>query len=316
MLGVAVAAMLVAGSGVRAEPKPTGDPRTVLERIATHLSDYYSRAQSLIGQEDVLQQPIKSDMSMDGMPMRYAYRLRLEWTPPERDEVPGATMMRELLTVNGRRPRAKDKPKCMQPSEAWPEPLTMFRPEERDGFEFKWVGAGRMDGVETISLDFRERPAKPQAEPEVNWRQGADEDDQCASYSIPGRTQGRVWVDRRTGEVLRLDQNMFGPIDIKVPKELQNKWRTSYFTIDRYTKSTRYKRVVFQDPDESLMLPESIQTMTLSRGNAQPMRITQRFTHYRRFVTGGHLVEEQGESPDSREERASPTRAVPSAAIP
>ena len=29
----------------------------------------------------------------------------------------------------------------------WPEPLTMFRPEEREGFEFKWIGVGRMDGV-------------------------------------------------------------------------------------------------------------------------------------------------------------------------
>ena len=292
VLGLAAVAMLIASSGVRAQRKPTGDPVPVLERIARHLSDYYSRAQSLIGQEEVVQQPIKSDMSMDGMPMRYAYRLRLEWTPPERDEVPGATMMRELLTVNGRRPRPKDKPKCLQPSEAWPEPLTMFRPEEREAWEFKWVGPGRMDGVETIALDFHERPVKPQPEPEANFRQGADEEDQCASYSIPGRTSGRVWVDSHSGEVLRLDQSLFGPIDIKVPKELQNKWRTSYFTIDRYMKSTRYKRVAFQDPDESLMLPESIQTLTISRGNAQPMRVTQRFTHYRRFVTGGRLVEE------------------------
>lgn len=290
VLGCVAAAALAAGSSPRAESKG-GDPVPVLDSIVSHVTDYYSRAQSLIGREEVIQQPIKSDLSFEGMPTRYAYQLRLEWAPPEPDAVPGATMMRELLTVNGRVPKPKDKPKCMQPREEWPEPLTMFLPEEREAFQFKWAGLGRMDGVETVSLDFQERPVTPRPEPTVTFREGASEDDQCASYAVPGRTQGRVWVNRRSGEVLRLDQNMFGPVDIKVPKELQRKWRTSFFTIDRHSTSTRYKRVRFQDPDESLMLPDSIQTVSISRGNAQPMRVTQRFTNYRRFLTGGRLVE-------------------------
>lgn len=290
VLAFVAAAALAAASAPRAESKG-GDPGPVLESIVSHVADYYSRAQSLIGREEVTQQPIKMDLSFEGMPTRYAYQLRLEWAPPENDAVPGATMMRELLTVNGRVPKPKDKPKCMQPQEDWPEPLTMFLPEERQAFLFKWAGVGRMDGVETVSIDFQERPVTPRPEPTVTFREGANEDDQCASYAVPGRTHGRVWVNRRSGEVLRLDQNMFGPIDIKVPRELQRKWRTSFFTIDRYSRSTRYKRVRFQDPDEALMLPDSIQTVSISRGNAQPMRVTQRFTNYRRFLTGGRLVE-------------------------
>jgi hypothetical protein len=50
---------------------------------------------------------------------------------------------------------------------------------------------------------------------------------------------------------------------------------------------------MFRDPDEWMMLPASIDTLTIWRGgNSQPMRKTQRFADYRRFVTGGRLVDE------------------------
>jgi hypothetical protein len=287
VLGFVAATALVAGSSLRAESK--GNPRPVLDRIVTHITDYYSRAQSLIGHEEVVRQPIHLDLSMEGFPTRYGYQLRLEWTPPDVDDTPKATMLRELLTVNGRRPKPKDKPRCSQPKETWEEPLAMFLPEARDAWEFKWAGTGRMDGRPTVSLDFQEKIDKDKRRPEAEWAKSDDE--ACVSFSIPGRTRGRVWVDAETGEVLRLDESILGPIDIDVPREQQKYWHTSLLTLDRWTKSIRYKRVRFDEPAESMMLPESIQQISIMRGGAQPMRITQRFRDYRRFLTGGRLVE-------------------------
>lgn len=293
-LGFVVMATLVAEHGVRAQRKPSIDPTPFLDHIAHHLNDYYSRAQSLVSREEVTHQPIKPDLSFDGMPTRFAFRLRLEWSPPENGAEAGATMLRELLTVNGRVPKPKDKPKCLQPRESWSEPLAMFLPEARHEFTFKWAGAGRMDGVNTVSIDFEEHKSPVRPEPqEASAREGVEDEDSCISYSVVGQVKGRVWVSPETGEVLRLDQSIYGPLDIKLPKKVQPRWQTTFLTVDRYSTSIRYKRVSFQDPEESLVLPESIQTVHVTRGGSGGgSRITQRFTNYRRFITGGRLVEE------------------------
>lgn len=290
VIGIVAATMLlVGGPSVRAQAGR--DPQLIIERIVDHVTRYYARAQSLIGHEEITQQPIRTDMSFDGPSTRYGYQLRLEWAPAEAHQIPTATMIRELLTVNGRPPKLKDKPRCMQPHETWSEPLAMFLPDERKDLEFKWAGTGRMDGRPTVSLDFMHRERRGRATPEASFRTGAD-DSSCVSWSVESRLQGRVWLDDVSGEVLRLDQNVYGPIDIDIPREEQKKWRTTALTIDRHTSSIRYKPVTFEDPVEVIMLPESIQTITLSRGGAQSIRVTQRFKNYRRFLGSGRLLEE------------------------
>ena len=56
--------------------------------------------------------------------------------------------------------------------------------------------------------------------------------------------------------------------------------------------SIEYKCVSFTDPVETLMLPAVIETVTVIRGGAtQRYRITQRLSDYKRFLTGGRVVE-------------------------
>jgi hypothetical protein len=52
----------------------------------------------------------------------------------------------------------------------------------------------------------------------------------------------------------------------------------------------RYRTVAFSDPDEVLLLPESINTFTMVRGGLQSTRRSQTFSDYRRFVTGGRVL--------------------------
>ena len=64
-----------------------------------------------------------------------------------------------------------------------------------------------------------------------------------------------------------------------------------YMTIERADSSIRYRRVPFTDPDETLMLPSSIDTTTIVRNSGSPrVRISQTFGNYRRFVTGSRIV--------------------------
>jgi hypothetical protein len=287
-----VVALTLSISGAAQSARPSApDPNAVLDRIAEHVRGYYSRAQSLIGLETVSLQPIGRDFAANGHARQLVYQMRLEWVPPEHGEAPSATMVRELMTVDGRKPKPKDKPKCSDPRESWDEPLAMFLPEVRETYDFKWAGLGRTDGRPSVSLDFREKPAKAAPPPEPDFAHG--EQEECVSVAVPGRTRGRVWADVETGEVLRLDQSIAAYFDVRLPRAEQDHWQTQFLTLERADTSIRYRRVMFRDPDEWMMLPASIDTLTIWRGgNSQPMRKTQRFADYRRFVTGGRLVDQ------------------------
>jgi hypothetical protein len=61
--------------------------------------------------------------------------------------------------------------------------------------------------------------------------------------------------------------------------------------LERADSSIRYKLVTFTEPNEVVLLPESIEMMSLIRGSGSPrLRTTQRFSGYQRFVTGGRVV--------------------------
>ena len=54
----------------------------------------------------------------------------------------------------------------------------------------------------------------------------------------------------------------------------------------------RYKAVPFTDPDEILLVPESVESLTVVRSALQSTRRTERFSDYRRFLTATRIVEE------------------------
>jgi hypothetical protein len=50
--------------------------------------------------------------------------------------------------------------------------------------------------------------------------------------------------------------------------------------------------VTFHDPEETVMLPESIVSLQVIRNSGAPrVRTIQKFSKYRRFLTGGKIVE-------------------------
>jgi hypothetical protein len=52
--------------------------------------------------------------------------------------------------------------------------------------------------------------------------------------------------------------------------------------------------ITFADPDETLTLPISVDSLTVVRNAGTPrVRKTQRFSNYRRFITGGRIVDQQ-----------------------
>jgi hypothetical protein len=278
------ATLLVATIG----PTLSGQARTgpaldaLLERVGERVEQYYARAQNIMSLETVRVQPLKTDLLSDGFPRRLEYELRVAWEPSEEPgTLPTANVVRQLLRVGGRPPRPGDEPECTDPPSVSPEPLEMLLAGHRSDYVFTEGGAGRVGGRPAVMLDYRSVERGPE---EVTWNE------ECASISLPGRSAGRIWVDAATGDVLRLDERLLGQFDFAVPPE-HARGGSRYMTIERSTSTTRYSPIAFEDPDETLMLPRSIETLQIVRGAGTPrVRITQTFSDYRRFLTDAHIV--------------------------
>jgi hypothetical protein len=260
------------------------DVVALLARVGEQVEQYFARAQSIVCEETVRLQSLGADLMTDGSHARQlVYQLRMAWEPPSTgDGPPDIHVLREIVTIDGRRPRPKDEPGCMDPKPVSPEPLAMLLPARQRDYAFTWAGAGRSDGRPAAMLDYRSLESGP-----VKVTRRND----CISIELPGRSRGRVWIDQATGDVLRLDERLTGMFDVDVPPERRGV-PTGFMTIERADSSIRYKRFAFRDPLEALMLPASIETVTVIRNAGAPrVRKTQVFSNYRRFVTEGRIVQ-------------------------
>ena len=274
IVSIAVAAQSTGGGA---------DLATTLARVGRQVEDYYARARTIVCTEHVLLRPLRSDLTSDDRGRRLVYELRVEWEPPAAGETAGgAQIVRQLRSVNGRSPRPQDEPGCTDPRPVSPEPLTIFLRSRRDQYSFSWAGRGRTNGRATVRLEYKDASSKP---PEVSW-QG-----ECVTIDVPANTRGRAWVDAETGDVLRLDESFVGLFDIPVPQEHQRRGGPRSMTIERADTSIRYREVKFSDPDETMLLPATIDTLLIIRNAGTPrLRMTQTFSAYKRFTTGSRIV--------------------------
>ena len=168
----------------------------------------------------------------------------------------------------------------MDPHAVSPEPLAMLLPRHREEYSFTNVGLSR--DHRTTRIEYRARAA---GKAEVTWK------GDCASFLLPGRTRGHVWIDAGTSDVLRLDESLVGTFDYRFPREHMPFNGPIGFTIERADSTIEYRRVAFRDPDETLLLPERIDSMQVVQGSGVPrLRTTETFANYQRFVTEGRIV--------------------------
>ena len=277
-----VATSVAAGSAAGPPPE---DLAARLERVGLRVQAYYARARSMTSTETVRIQQLAPDLSSVGRSRQIVHELRIGWEPSPDGSAPAeASVLRQILTVNGRPPKPGEEPQCMDPKVVSPEALAMLLPHRRDEFAFSAAGTGRTEGRPSVRIDYRAVDAPP---PEVIWR------GDCVTVSLPGKTRGRVWVDRDTDDVLRVDESLAGMYEFPIPADRRLTGGAAYMVIERADSSTRYRGVSFQDPEETLMLPRSIDTVTIWRNaGIARVRTSQVFTNYKRFITAGRVVQE------------------------
>lgn len=278
----AVALLAVCAAAARAQAPE--DLAATLTRVGERVEEYYRRAQSVVCLETVWVQSLGPDLAGNDRARSLEYELRLSWEPPPADSTPpAASVLRQLLKIDGRPPKQGHEPKCMDPPTIAPERLAMMLRGHRDEYLFSLAGAGRVKDRRAIMLDYKSRTV---GQAEVTWR------GDCFTVALPGRTRGRVWVDAATHNVLRLDEGLSGRFNYTLPPEHVVTGTASTVEIQRADSSVRYRPVTFTNPDETVLLPDRIDSLQIVAGAGQPrVRITQMFSQYRRFVTDARVVQ-------------------------
>jgi hypothetical protein len=285
----AVACLLCATAAVMAAPSQITDVHATLLRAGARVEEFFTRAQSLVCTETVIMQPLGSGLSPDGFSRTVESELRIAWAPEDGGRaVTEAQTRREVIKVNGRPPRANDHRSCTTPeqTDAERQPLSMLLGDQRPRYSFSAAGVQRIDGRQALVIEFRELA---RVATKVSAVEGLDD---CVSYDITGGWRGRLWIDRETYDVLRLDQRLGGMVEFRLPLVLARRPNsTPYMTVEREDTSLRFGRVSFTDPDESLVLPVSSSSLRVVRGNvSQRLRTITTYSNYKRFMTGSRIV--------------------------
>jgi hypothetical protein len=273
-------------SGAPARP----DVRALVAHIGERVTAYYHRAQQLICFERSTVIAVDHNWTVQGFARTVESELRVELDALDGAEMPDAQVTRQVLRVNGRQPAERDKKDrsgCTDPTPISPEPLAFLLPGHRDEYQFTAVHDGRERNRPALVIDFTSavRSSRPEL---VEDEYGHDD---CFDWKGRIAIGGRLWVDAATYDVLRLDRHVLGPTDVRVPWTLQRKYQFEQsMTLERDDLTLRYKEVSFDDPQETVLLPESTDSLTIFRTGLQSIRRTEAFSGYRRFITDGHVI--------------------------
>jgi hypothetical protein len=267
--------------------------RTDIDAVVTHVGErvgaYYRRAQQLVCVERSTVLPVGRDWGADGFARTVESDLRVEMDGADTGEMPDARVTREIRRINGRAPRErdlKDRSGCTDPTPLSPEPVAFLLPRYRTDYNFTAIHEGKDRDRAALVIDFSS--VRRRGNPELIQDEYGHDD--CFDWKGPLAIAGRVWVDAATHDVLRVERRVAGPTDVRVPLPLQRKYLfTPWLTLDRDDLTLRYKAVTFTDPDEVVLLPETIDSLTVFRNGLQSIRRTQTFSDYRRFLTAGRL---------------------------
>ena len=261
----------------------------MLIRVGQRIAEFYKRAQRVICIETSRVQPIDLTYSSHGFARIVESELRVD---AEGGEVAGeARVVREIRKVNGRAPRDKDKKNregCTDPNPLSTEPLAFLLPAHRSEYQFKAAGFAKDRTRPAFRIDFASVNRKSNVEL-VEDKLGHED---CFDWSGDIPSRGRIWVDAETYDVLRVERSVGGPVDVRVPLRIQRRHRLdTRVVIMREDTTIRYRTVAFSDPDEALLLPESIESLSVLSGGLQSTRRSQIYSGYRRFVTDSRVVE-------------------------
>ena len=192
-----------------------------------------------------------------------------------------AETVRRLKTVDGRAAK-KDDEAGRFAAGTHAEALNFLLPREQKLYEFRLAGEETVEGRRALRVELL-RPGE--GEPQVEWKGNS-----FRIVSAP--TRWTFWVDAASFDVLRVESHLAEPFEFESPRLLKVGPRGK-FRYARQDYAATFRRVRLEDPEETRLVPEYVETVTVIEGASHPRtRRTTRFSDYRRFRSDVKVVEE------------------------
>lgn len=275
--GCALLAWLFAGAGAGSAQGPSGTPpdlASVLAGLAGRVRQYYERVGSIVCIETVTQQELKSNLEPAGKPRVTVYESRVSRDPKGKGENE-FRVERTLQSVNGKRARKNQEPECTDPKTGTPEPLGFLLAKNQPRYRFSSASprsGGSAGPAGIFALDFAQTPPD---RINIKWQGN------CFNAEGGGQ-EGRIWFDPETFDLLQMDARLPRPFPVPVPGGIFG--FSPPIRVESSTMVLRFTRVKFEHPDETVLLPEFTEVVTVFRG-APSLRTTQILGNFRRFLS-------------------------------
>lgn len=247
----------------------------LLGRVGDRVQAYFDRISSVICTEAENTQELGGNLKPRGKPKEHQYDLM--FVRQSNDEL---IIERELKAINGRAIKPSQRRQCMERSKgSYSDALNLLLPQNRPLYQFIAAGREEMAGRQAVVVNFTELKAR---EAQVTW------DDNCFKAD-GGRTVGKLWLDPETFDVLRIETRLAEPFKFFTPSRVMLERRL--IVVRESTMTVKFRSVTFSDPEETLLLPESIESVNVIDGATAPrVRITQSFRDHRRFKTDAKII--------------------------
>jgi hypothetical protein len=260
--------------GVDTRTQHSDDLARVLAGLAERTRLYYDRFVSIICTETVQIQNLSVNLAPVGRPRTTVYELSVSRDPTQKREG-GFRVERTLQSVNGRPARKNQRAECTDPKTGTPEPLGFLLASNQKRYRFALSDAGG-GPPGTRAIDFTETPPERVS---VKWEGNCFEAD-------GGGHQGRIWFDPETYDIFEAHVRLSKPFLVPLPDGFFG--IRPAIRVEKSETTLRFSRVAFQQPDEAVMLPASVETLHALRG-VPSLRIHQTLANYRRFLTESEI---------------------------
>ncbi|HEV3215673.1 MAG TPA: hypothetical protein VGZ27_08110 [Vicinamibacterales bacterium] len=270
MGGLLMGGAAAGGQGQAPQLAPPG-LEGALAGLAERVHHYYERIGTIICEETVTQQELKFNLAPIGKPRITVYELSVTHDTLSKDGRE-FRLERKLQTVNGKPARKNQEPECTDPKTGTPEPLEFLLAGNQHGYRFSYPLAAGGGPPRAIAIDFVQTPPY---HVDIKWKGNCFE-------ASGGGEEGRLWFDPETFDVLQLEVRLRNPFPILEPSTSATLHPA--VSVEKSETTVKFTRVKFEKPDETVLLPESTQTVTVFRG-VPSLRTVETLANFRRFLT-------------------------------
>jgi hypothetical protein len=253
----------------------------ILQKAGERVQGYSEAVLSVVCKETSRRQELESDLKTTRKATERTYDLTIVH-PQGRSIVE----RRELKSIDGKAAKTGEPPDRSDPP-AYLASLLVLLPQSQSQYAFSFAGTGDLDGRESFILDYVPATRIP---PNVTWKDG--------QFMVRSQSKGRIWIDPGTYDVLRIDTHLIESFEFKSPPITKRKGPFvafgpgHRFKLERSDFSIRFGPTHFQEPEQTLLLPASVEILSVFEGSRVPrLRTTHSFTDYKRFTSDIMIVQ-------------------------